>query len=233
LSTLDDMRRAIDALDARGGGELILAASLMPSMVLIPQVLRQYADQYPGVSVKLQTLPSEVVVQEIARSGVDLGIAGDVPMPAEVASEQILVDELIGIAAAGLLGSNGGRVSPGELARHSLLIGAEGSSTRAVTERYLARSEYRPARVWEFNSYEAIKRAVADGLGVSFLSRLLAREEIERGELTTFRVRGMEPMERPIFSLHSAVTALSPQAAAFMALLTNTGWRTTDRRRSK
>ena len=50
-----------------------------------------------------------------------------------------------------------------------------------ITERHLARAEYLPARIWAFDSSEAIKRAVADGLGVSFMSRLLVEDEIERG----------------------------------------------------
>ena len=58
LATLDSMRRAVDALGAPGGGELTIAASLTASVVLVPPVLRQLSERYPGVTVRLRTVPS-------------------------------------------------------------------------------------------------------------------------------------------------------------------------------
>jgi DNA-binding transcriptional LysR family regulator len=79
--------------------------------------------------------------------------------------------------------------------------------------------------VWVFDSYEAIKRAVRDGLGVSFVSELLAREEVQRGELVAFRVAGVEPMVRPINVLRSSVRELTPEGEALMKLLVDFSWR--------
>jgi LysR family transcriptional regulator, low CO2-responsive transcriptional regulator len=224
LATLDSMRRAVDALDARNGGALTIAASLTPSIVLIPPILRLFSDRYPGVSVKLRTVPSESVVREVARGGADIGIAGEASTADSVIRTQLLVEELVGIAPVGLLRVDGDWVSLGELARNNLLLGAHGSSTRIVTERYLARAEYRPSRVWVFDSYEAIKRAVAGGLGVSFISPLLVHGAIERGELIAFRVAGIEPMTRPIQVVQSSATELTPESAAFVKLLAEAPW---------
>ncbi len=230
LGTLDSMRRALDALDARNGGELILAASLTPSFVLIPEVLRRFSDRFPSVSVELRTVPSESVVREVVRGGADLGIAGEIPTADPVSRTEIFMDELVGIAPAGLLRLDDGCVSLGEFARNSLLIGSEGSSTRIVTERTLARADYRPARTWVFDSYEAIKRAVAGGVGVSFMSRQLVQKEIDRGELVAFRVFGLEPMARPIQLVQPAARELTPEGAAFVTLLADAPWSVTERR---
>ena len=99
--------------------------------------------RHPGVSVNLRTLPSEMVVREVARGAADIGIAGEVACAEPVIRKQILIDELVGIAPVGLLGSDARIGEPGEFARHSLLLGPEGSSTRMITERHLARAEYR------------------------------------------------------------------------------------------
>jgi hypothetical protein len=45
--------------------------------------------------------------------------------------QQLMVGELVGIAAVGLLSFNDGSVSRSEFARKSLLLGREGSSTPA------------------------------------------------------------------------------------------------------
>ncbi len=219
LATLDSMCGALDALGAQTGGELTVAASLAPSIALLPPILRQFSERYPSVTVTLHTATSEVVVREVARAGAAIGIAGEIASAEPVVRTQLLIDELVGIAPIGLLNSEAGLVSREEFARHGLLLGAEGSSTKHITERCLARAECRPARTWVFDSYEAIKRAVADGLGLSFVSQFLVREEIARGDLMPFRLSGVQRMVRPIHAVQSSVSELTPQAAAFMALL--------------
>jgi molybdate transport repressor ModE-like protein len=219
LAILDRMQQALHTLDAGGQGELTVAASLTPSVALLPRILRQFSDRYPGVSVRLRTVASETVVREVARSAAAIGIASEVATEEPVVRRQILMDELVGIAPFGLFNSTGGFVSQGELARHSLLLGGDGSSTRIVTERYLARAEYQPARICAFDSYEAIKRAVADGFGVSFISELLVRGEIDRGELEVFRIFGVGRLIRPIYVVQSSATELTPEGAAFLSLL--------------
>jgi molybdate transport repressor ModE-like protein len=229
LATLESMRRALDALDARHGGELIVAASLAPSVALIPRILRAFSECYPGVNVTLRTVSSQAVLREVGRAEADIGIAGEVPTAEQVIRNEILIDELMGIASPGLLALNGGWVSLAELARNSLLVGPQGSSTRLVSERYLARAGYRPERSWVFDSYEAIKCAVASGAGISFISPMLVHKEIERGELITFRVSGIEPMTRPIQIVQPTFRDLTPQAATFITLLTDAAWAATER----
>ena len=219
LGALENMRSALDALNEPSIGGLAVAASQAPSLVLVPPVLRDFSARHPAISVNLRTLPSEMVVREVARGVVDIGIAGEVACAEPVVREQILIDELVGIAPAGLLSSDAGLVSREVFARHSLLLGPEGSSTRMITERYLIRADYFAARVWTFDSSEAIKRAVADGLGVSFMSQLLVSEEIERGDLVPFRISELDRMTRPIYAVRPSLAELTPQAARFATLL--------------
>jgi molybdate transport repressor ModE-like protein len=221
LATLDSMCRAADAFGG-GGGALTIAASLTPSLVLLPPILRRLTDRYPELTVSLRAVPSETVVRDVARGEADIGIAGEIPTREPVTRQQIAVDELVGIASPALLDADDGWISLGQLARHRLLLGIDGSSTRTVAVSYLARAGYRPALAWEFNSYDAIIRAVKQGLGASFVSRLLVREEIMRNELVAFRVSGVEQMLRPIHSLQHAAKGLIPEAAAFMTLLADT-----------
>jgi DNA-binding transcriptional LysR family regulator len=100
-----------------------------------------------------------------------------------------------------------------------LLVRESGSSTRAVSERYLARLGYQPAKRWELDSNEAIKRSVRAGLGIGFVSRLVVEEEAARGELVTFRLEGAEPMKRSVQLLRPDGREPTPSERAFMATL--------------
>jgi LysR family transcriptional regulator, low CO2-responsive transcriptional regulator len=219
LATLDSMRRAVDALGAQGGGELTIAASHMPSVVLVLPVLARLTERYPGITVKLRTVASDAAVREVARGRVDVGIAGEVPAPEPVTRSELVVDELVGIASPVLLDPDDGRISLGQLARHRLLLGPAGSSTRAVAERELARAGYRPASIWELDSFEAISRAVKQALGISFVSGRLIGDELERREVIAFRVSDVEPMLRPIHALWHTAREQTAEVLAFMALI--------------
>jgi molybdate transport repressor ModE-like protein len=219
LATLDSMRRAVDALGARGGGELTIVASHMPSVVILPPVLRRLADCHPGLAVELRTLPSDAAVREVARGEADIGIAGESSTPEPVVRRQIMVDELVGVAAPGLLVCEDGCITLRQLAAHRLLLGNRGSSSRMVVERCLARAGYRPPSVWEVGSSESTLRTVAQGLGVGFVSRLLVREQLARRELIAFSVSGVEQMLRPIHVMEHAARELTGEASAFMSLL--------------
>lgn len=224
LATLDSMRRELETLDARGVGELRIAASLTPSAVLLPRILRRLSDRHPGLGVTLNTIASDRVVAEVASGTASVGIAGEVPTADGTVRRQILMDELVGIAPAGLVRFDGGSVTLEELARHSLLLGGEASSTRMATERALARAGYRPPRVCVFDSYAAIPSAVADGLGVSFVSRLLVRDQVERGELIAFRASGVGRIARPIHVVQPVAREPTPEEVALLALLNEAPW---------
>jgi DNA-binding transcriptional LysR family regulator len=105
------------------------------------------------------------------------------------------------------------------LASETLLVREPGSSTRAVAERYLARVGYQPAKRWELDSNEAIKRSVRAGLGIGFVSRLVVSEELERGELETFTVDGVGSMQRSVYLLRADGRDPVPAERAFIQTL--------------
>jgi len=161
------------------------------------------------------------VADQVARREVSLGLAGEVDFPDGVVAEPFLDDELVGIAAPGSLKFRRGRASLAQLAEKTLLVRERGSSTRAVAERYLARVGYRPARRWELDSNEAIKRSVQAGLGIGFVSKLVVDDELMRGDLLAFPVEGVEPMHRSIHLLRPDGRDPTPSERAFIATLSD------------
>jgi LysR family transcriptional regulator, low CO2-responsive transcriptional regulator len=219
LDTLQAMQEDLQALHDAERGTLTLAASTTPGSYVLPSILQCFADRHPGVDVDIVIGPSRWVAERIALREVALGIAGEVDLPEGVASEPFLDDELIGIAAPGQLRLRRGKVRADELAEQVLLVRESGSSTRAVSERYLARLGYKPSKRWELDSNEAIKRSVQAGLGVGFVSKLVVADELERGDLIAFQVEGTEPMRRSVFLLRPDGREPTPSENAFIQTL--------------
>ena len=219
LDTLDGMQEELRALRDAERGTLSLAAATMPGSYVLPLLLECFAERHPRVDVDVVIESSRWVAERIARRDVSLGLAGEVDWPEGVVAEPWLHDEVVGIAAPGQLEPRRGRVSVERLASKTLLVREDGSSTRDVAERYLARAGYRPAKRWELDSNEAIKRSVRAGLGIGFVSRLVVTEEVERGELEIFEVAGAGPMKRSVYLLRADGRDPAPAERAFIRTL--------------
>jgi molybdate transport repressor ModE-like protein len=219
LDTLEAMQEDLRALHAAERGTLTLAASTTPGSYVLPSILQCFADRHPHVDVDVVIGSSASVAERVARREVQLGLAGEVDLPDGVLAEPFLDDELIGIAAPGRLKQRRGRVRVDALAAETLLVRERGSSTRTVSERYLARLGYHPAKRWELDSNEAIKRSVRAGLGIGFLSRLVVEDEIARGELVGFQIEGADAMGRSISLLRPDGRDPTPSERAFIETL--------------
>src|SRR5262245_20227389 len=216
LDTLEGMQEELRALHDAERGTLTLAASAMPGSYVLPLILECFSEHHPRVDVDVVIGSSRWVAERVARREVTLGLAGEIEWPAGVVALPWLDDEVIGIAAPGRVPA---RVGPERLAEETLLTREPGSSTRAVAERCLSRAGFQPAKRWELDSNEAIKRSVRAGLGVAFVSRLVVAEELGRGELAQFAVEGAGPMRRSVYLLHPDGPDGAPAARAFMQTL--------------
>jgi molybdate transport repressor ModE-like protein len=219
LDMLQGMQEELRALREAERGTLALAASTTPGSFVLPSILQCFADRHPRVDVDVVIGSSAWVAERVARREVQLGLAGEVQLPVGVTAEPFLDDEIIGIAPPEKLRLRQGRAPVSALSDATLLVRERGSSTRAVAERHLARTAYRPTKRWELDSNEAIKRSVAAGLGVGFVSELVVAEELARGELSSFRVEGAEPMRRSIYLLRPDGREPTPAERAFIQTL--------------
>jgi DNA-binding transcriptional LysR family regulator len=219
LDTLEGMHEELLALRTAERGTLSLAASTTPGSYVLPSILQCFADRHPRVDVDVVIGSSAWVAERVARREVQLGLAGELDLPDGVVAEPFLDDEIVGIAAPGKLRVRRGRAPLSQLAESTLLVREPGSSTRTVSERYLARAGYRPAKRWELDSNEAIKRSVAAGLGIGFVSRLVVADELDRGELVAFRLEGAEAMRRSVYLLRPDGRDSTPSERAFIQTL--------------
>jgi molybdate transport repressor ModE-like protein len=221
LDTLHGLQEELGALRGAEIGTLALAASTTSGSYVLPAILQCFADRHPGVEVDIAIGSSSWVADRVAKREFSLGIAGEVELPDGVRAEPFLDDELVGIAAPDRVKLRRGKASVPELSRWTLLVREPGSSTRAVAERYFARAGYRPANRWELDSNEAIKRSVQAGLGVGFVSKLVVADEVERGELVSFRIDGLDSMRRSIYLLLPDDRDSTPSERAFIATLSD------------
>ena len=209
LSALDSLHHELSAMSGAQAGTLRLATCAEFGNYVLPRVLSAFVEERARVGIRVDVAPSAEVARLVAAGDADLGVAAETRRVDGVVAERLMCDELIGIGPADLLAGG-----PFALRETTLVVPPPGSSTRALIERMLARTG-RPARLVELGSVEAVKRAVAGGLGVAFVSLLAAADELDRGDLQAFAFRGAGPLERWLHVLRLAHRTPTPLDRAF------------------
>ena len=221
LATLAAAEEELHALAGLESGTIHIGASTTPGVYLLPDTLGCFQRAYPNVSVEVEIASTGEIIERLLAGRIHLALVGDTAVDDRVELDPFLSDEIVGIAKPGLLPARHGKVRAKALGGHTLLVREPRSSTRQVAERALRAARVEPARVWELDSAEAIKRAAREGLGVAFLSAYAVAEEVERGELECFRLAGQPKIERRLNIARLARRPPGPSERRFMTTLTN------------
>jgi LysR family transcriptional regulator, low CO2-responsive transcriptional regulator len=220
LAALAAGEQELGALAGLQTGTIRLGASTAPGSYLLPDTLGCFRRDFPGVDVEVEIAASGEILRRLLAGRIELAIVGVDQADERIALEPFLADEIVGVAKAGLVRTDRGKLAPKALEQLTLLCREPDSGSRGYVERELRTIGVQPAHVWELGSTEAVKRAAREGLGVAFLSAYAVAEEIERGELDVFRLRGRRPLTRDFHIARLANRPLSPADSAFVETLT-------------
>src|ERR671935_471442 len=220
---LASLRAAEEELGAIAGlqtGTIHLGAPTAPGVYLLPDTLGCFRRSYPGVTVEVEVAASDEILRRLLAGRVQLALVGATRADERIELDPFLEDEIVGVAKPGLAPLKKGALAPTRLSEFMLLARESGSSSQQVIDEELRVIGIRPAGVWELGSSEAIKRAAREGLGLAFLSRYAVAEEVERGDLESFRLAGRPPLGRHFSVARLAGRPLSPAEQSFVATLT-------------
>jgi DNA-binding transcriptional LysR family regulator len=212
---LANAKRALGAGAEAETGTLSLAASGIPGTYLLPDLLLEFHERYPGVELAFDVSTSAEALGLVRAHQVELGVVGGLEPPAELDSEPLLDDEVVLVGPASL---GGRRLGPKDLERLTWISRAEGSATRAAVETARWEMGLHAVRTLELPSWEAVKRAVARGGGIAAVSRLALDVEIEAGALVVLDVPRWR-LTRTIALVTARDVPLTPPAERFVTLL--------------
>jgi DNA-binding transcriptional LysR family regulator len=183
----------------------------------LPRALGLFVQQHPGIDVELEILNRDGVLARLRDRLDDLHVMSAPPLEWSIDAEPFLDNPLVVIAPRGFRPPKPGELRLADLAAERFLLRESGSGTRMLVDQALARERVRLARRMTVGSNEAIKQAVAGGLGLSVLSRH-AVSEADLPEIRILAVRGF-PLASAWHVVHWHDAHLSAPAEAFRRYL--------------
>ena len=179
IKDLEDKSRQFTNIEF---GSVKIGASSTPGNYILPTVIANFVELYPGIDVSLEISNTEKVVSQILSRRIDIGVGGRETTDNQLCSFAIDKDEIIIIASPKKANSLR-KLDLQEVLSSMIVTREKGSATRAVAEKYAGALNLTFGRKIELGSNEAVKSAVRNGVGVAMLSKHAVLTELTSGQL--------------------------------------------------
>ncbi|OWW18231.1 LysR family transcriptional regulator [Noviherbaspirillum denitrificans] len=222
-SMSDDWARfeqSIEAMKGHTKGRLRVAVA-STAKYFIPRILGSFCAQYPEIDISLQVLNRDGVVARLRQNMDDLNILSMPPEDLELERYAFLSNPLVLIVPADYAFKRKKRLALQELAEQSFILRESGSGTRLACDAFFRENGFKPKVRLELGSNEAVKQAVASGLGIGIISVHALGMHFEAESLAILPVKGM-PIHSNWWVLYPKGKRLSPIASVFLKHLQET-----------
>ena len=177
---------------------ITIAASTVPAQYLLPAILKRYNEKYPEEQLKILEMDSAKVVLRVIDHMVDVGLTGTTLEKKHCRYVPFYKDQLVVITPntekyRKLQAESADDIS--WICQESFIMREEGSGTRKEAEKQFARAGISVEEldvIASIENQETIKKSVSQGLGISVLSALASKDEVEEGHILAFPIPGAD-----------------------------------------
>jgi len=214
LADVRDSRRALADLSGEVAGNLVVGTSHHVGLHRLPGALRSFTARYPKVELDLRFLDSELIVEQVERGEIEIGIATLPPVrPVGIQCREIWLDDLVPVGNPGHPLASLERVTWSELAAFRAILPGHGTYTRRIIEAALRPLGVELQVALATNYLETIRMMVSVGLGWSILPRQMLAADV-----VALPVTGLA-LSRQLGALHHLARTLSNAAHALLGEL--------------
>ncbi len=186
----------------RIGVSVTVGAHIMPSLAYI------FSDKYPETEIKVIEDNTNRIEQMILYDEIDIGLVEGEMLSSDLILEPFLEDELILICGNNHPFASHSSIQLDQIRDEKLILREQGSGTRKLFEDLLLDHQISSNPIWICNNTDTIKNAVELGLGVSAISKMAVKREVELGRLHQVEIQGilMKRMFKIVFHKNKYLT---------------------------
>ncbi len=202
-------------------GSLRLAV-VTTAKYVIPRLLGPFCQRYPGIDVSLAVANHEYMIESLSNNRHDLYILSQPPDDLDVSIHPFMENPLVVLAWRNHPLVSEQNISTKRLVEEPFIMREPGSGTRKAVQKLFDDQGLSLKVKLDLGSNEAIKQAIAGGLGISVLSLHTLALEGTNSQLAILDVEGF-PIQRYWYVVYPAGKQLSIIAQTFFEYLLNEG----------
>jgi DNA-binding transcriptional LysR family regulator len=184
----------------------------------LPEVINRYQHRHPDITVSVDILSNEKVVERTASLDNDVGFISDPIRHKSLCLCEVFAERLVLIVAAGHPLARVRSLRTEALQGQAIIMHEQGSAVQKAMDELLGRQRSSLPHYLEFSNNEAIKRAVAAGAGIALISEKVAAGEIRDGQLDVLRL-SRPPIMRTFYMLHHKRKSISRPLKSLMEMV--------------
>jgi DNA-binding transcriptional LysR family regulator len=186
----------IEEIKGMEAGGIKISASNTLGAYYLPDIIDLFRRKHPRVEIQMDVGYTENVVESVLTFKSDLGMIGRSVTHPNIVVTPLWEEELVLIVPPEHPFASLRTIGISQLQDQPFIKSEKGSGVRAITEELLSGKGPSPRVVMELGENEAIKRAVASGLGITLISATVAKRELEAGLLRAVRLTGARIMRQ-------------------------------------
>jgi len=209
----------LSALRGLHNGSLRIGASTTIATYMIARYLGAFHRAHPGVDLHLVSANTRDIAEQMATQDIDIGLVEGPIEERNIIAEPWRTDVMkLIVAPDHAFAAAKEAIDPKRLDDEVLILREPGSGSREVVTQALTAHSIEPLRTLEIGSTAAIKQVVAAGLGVSIVSAVSVKDQVQLGHLKIVAMQGVQ-IERTLWRLKVPGRIAMPAARAFEKML--------------
>ncbi|MBM4422721.1 MAG: LysR family transcriptional regulator [Chloroflexi bacterium] len=202
--SLNNARMIVDTmntLQSQVVGELELGCSTTSGKYILPSLVAAFRREHPAVRVSIAVLSRQAVIDRLLDERLGLGVVSKQIENRQLEYQPFFDDRIVLIVPRAHSWADYGRALPADIPDQPLIVREPQAGTTEIMLAGLAQHNIRPEMlnvVMEIGNAEAIEMAVEEGIGIAFVSELVAARGLAHGRIRVVDVDGLD-LRRSLF----------------------------------
>jgi DNA-binding transcriptional LysR family regulator len=216
---LDEAESVMNELRLVRRGTLKIGTTTTYASHIMPPLLSRFQNEFPLVKVILNEGSSLDIAKRVARLEIEVAVVAYAGNVKNVQFSLLGTEDLVLVVSPDHPLALPKAIHPKVLAKENFILREKGSSTRLIMQNLFRQHRINPPVVFETSNADFIKEQVANGIGISFVTRSSVSEDIASGRLVAVELTEA-PLRLEIYSAIRQGHELSQPARAFLDIVT-------------
>ncbi|HEY3303706.1 MAG TPA: LysR family transcriptional regulator [Candidatus Binatia bacterium] len=222
LATVEKIPQELEEIRGLKKGRLRIGGSALAAASFLPMAIQMFKKNYPGVEVVIKFQAGEILEQMLVDGELDIAIMSRRPHSSLLHSEPYREEQIVVIAPPRHPLAKRDSVPLKLLGKEQWILYTKGTPVREMIESKFAEIGFSLTPTLEVDvqlgARDAIKNAVAGGLGISLLSKCHVLSDLKANRLKLIKVSGLD-LKQPLYLTVQKTRRGSPFVEAFIDFL--------------